>query len=64
MQVDIVRLLRPDGTGLTVVGDDAQAIFRVPRRGLPPISPIWPPALPGVTVVRLDRNFRSPPAAA
>ena len=27
IQVDIVRALRPDGPGLTVVGDDAQAVY-------------------------------------
>ena len=27
IQVDIVRALRPDGRGLTVVGDDAQAVY-------------------------------------
>ncbi|MGL5247816.1 MAG: UvrD-helicase domain-containing protein, partial [Brooklawnia sp.] len=27
LQVDIVRGLCPDGRGLTVVGDDAQAIY-------------------------------------
>ncbi len=27
VQADIVRLLRPDGAGLTCVGDDAQAIY-------------------------------------
>ena len=27
IQVDIVRHLSPDGTGLTVVGDDAQAVY-------------------------------------
>ena len=27
LQVDIVRALRPEGRGLTVVGDDAQAIY-------------------------------------
>ena len=27
LQVEIVRALRPDGRGLTVVGDDAQAIY-------------------------------------
>src|SRR5690606_40758155 len=27
LQVDIVRGLAPDGRGLTVVGDDAQAIY-------------------------------------
>ena len=27
MQAEIVRLLRPDGHGLTCVGDDAQAVY-------------------------------------
>ena len=27
IQADIVRLLCPDGVGLTVVGDDAQAVY-------------------------------------
>ena len=58
VQVDIVRRLRPAGTGLTVVGDDAQAIYGF--RG----ADAGPPAdlastLPDVTIVRLERNFRS-----
>ena len=32
LQADIVQLLRPDGTGVTVVGDDAQSIYSLPRR--------------------------------
>jgi len=58
LQVDIVRALRPDGRGLTVVGDDAQAIYGF--RGadaahLHDLVDQWP----DTTVVRLERNFRS-----
>ncbi len=58
IQVDIVTGLRPDGVGLTVVGDDAQAVygFRGARSGhLLELAA----TLPQATVVRLERNFRS-----
>ena len=58
VQVDIVRLLRPDGTGLTVVGDDAQAIYGFRGADAAHLTDLAA-TLPGVTVVRLDRNFRS-----
>jgi DNA helicase II / ATP-dependent DNA helicase PcrA len=58
VQADIVRLLRPDGTGLTCVGDDAQAIYAF--RGA---DPAHLRALSGtyadLTVIRLSRNYRS-----
>jgi DNA helicase II / ATP-dependent DNA helicase PcrA len=58
VQADIVRLLRPDGAGLTCVGDDAQAIYAF--RGADPahlreLSGHYP----GLEVVRLARNYRS-----
>lgn len=58
LQVDIVRGLAPDGRGLTVVGDDAQAIygFRGASAGhLLDLAESFPDA----TLVRLERNFRS-----
>ncbi|MGH9019206.1 MAG: ATP-dependent helicase, partial [Acidimicrobiales bacterium] len=58
LQVDIVRALRPDGRGLTVVGDDAQAIYGfrgADARHLHDLARAWP----DTTVVRLERNFRS-----
>jgi DNA helicase-2/ATP-dependent DNA helicase PcrA len=58
IQVDIVTGLRHDGKGLTVVGDDAQAIygFRGSRSGrLLDLAT----ALPTTSVVRLERNFRA-----
>ena len=58
IQVDIVAALRPDGLGLTVVGDDAQAIYGF--RGADPAHLTdLASTLPGVTIVRLERNFRS-----
>ena len=58
IQVDIVTALRPDGLGLTVVGDDAQAVYGF--RGAPG-SHLFDLAvtLPRRDVVRLERNFRS-----
>lgn len=58
LQVDIVRALRPDGRGLTAVGDDAQAIYGfrgADARHLHDLATAWPDA----TVIRLERNFRS-----
>ena len=65
VQADIVRLLRPDGAGLTCVGDDAQAIYAF--RGADPAHlRALAGSFPDLTVVRLVRNYRSrrahPPA--
>ena len=58
VQAEIVRLLRPDGTGLTCVGDDAQAIYAF--RGS---DPAHLRALTGtyadLVTIRLSRNYRS-----
>ena len=58
VQAEIVRLLRPDGEGLTCVGDDAQAIYAF--RGADPghlreLSGIYA----NLSVIRLGRNYRS-----
>ncbi len=58
LQADIVALLRPDGRGLTVVGDDAQAIYGF-RGGDAARLEELAASLPDATVVRLERNFRS-----
>ena len=57
-QVDIVRALRPDGSGLTVVGDDAQAIYGFRGSDHAHLRALIRD-LPDVAVVRLERNFRS-----
>ena len=58
IQVDIVTALRPTGRGLTVVGDDAQAVYGF--RGASG-SHLFDLAatMPAATIVRLERNFRS-----
>ncbi len=58
VQADIVALLRPDGSGVTCVGDDAQAIysFRAATvRNILDFAHIFPTAL----VRTLERNYRS-----
>ena len=58
VQADIVRLLAPDGRGLTCVGDDAQAVYGF--RGADPAHlRALAGAYPGLTVIRLVRNYRS-----
>ncbi len=58
VQADIVRLLRPDGSGLTCVGDDAQAIYAF--RGADPAHLRGLSSdFPGIGVVRLATNYRS-----
>lgn len=60
VQADIVRLLQPDGSGLTCVGDDAQAIYGF--RGADPGHLRGLHAgFSGLAVVRLSQNYRSRP---
>ena len=58
LQVDIVRGLSPDGRGLTVVGDDAQAIYAFRGASAGHLLELIE-AYPDATLVRLERNFRS-----
>ncbi|MDQ1368818.1 MAG: ATP-dependent helicase UvrD/PcrA [Acidimicrobiaceae bacterium] len=60
LQADILALLRPDGTGLTVVGDDAQAIYGF-RAATARNMDVFVARFPGTTVVRLEENYRSIP---
>ena len=57
-QVDIVHALRPGGRGLTVVGDDAQAIYGFRGSDHAHLGSLARD-LSQVTVVRLEHNFRS-----
>jgi DNA helicase-2/ATP-dependent DNA helicase PcrA len=58
VQADIVRLLAPDGRGLTCVGDDAQAVYGF--RGADPAHlRALAGAYPDLVVIRLVRNYRS-----
>jgi len=58
VQADIVRLLAPQSGCLTCVGDDAQAIYGF-RGADPGHLRQLPATFPGMTVVRLGRNYRS-----
>jgi DNA helicase-2/ATP-dependent DNA helicase PcrA len=58
IQVDIVRRLRADGRGLTVVGDDAQALYGFRGAGSGQLTELLHD-LPGASLVKLERNFRS-----
>jgi DNA helicase II / ATP-dependent DNA helicase PcrA len=58
VQADIVRLLQPEAGRLTCVGDDAQAIYAF-RGADPDHLHRLAATFPGLTVVRLVRNYRS-----
>ncbi len=59
LQAEIVYALKPDGVGLCVVGDDAQAIYSF--RGATVENILQYPArfLPPATVIALEHNYRS-----
>lgn len=58
VQADIVRLLQPDGAGLTCVGDDAQAVYGF-RGADPEHLRRLSSDFPSLGIVRLARNYRS-----
>ncbi len=58
LQAEIVSALRPDGSGVTAVGDDAQAIYSFRAATVRNILD-FEERFPGATVVTLERNHRS-----
>lgn len=58
VQADIVAGLRPDGSGITCVGDDAQAIYSF-RAATNRNILDFGSRFPGATILTLTRNYRS-----
>jgi DNA helicase-2/ATP-dependent DNA helicase PcrA len=58
VQAEILQLLRPDGQGLTAVGDDAQSIYSFRAATVRNILD-FPAEFPGATIVKLEQNYRS-----
>jgi DNA helicase-2/ATP-dependent DNA helicase PcrA len=58
LQAEIVSGLRPDGTGVTAVGDDAQSIYSFRAATVRNILD-FEERFPGATALTLTRNYRS-----
>jgi DNA helicase-2/ATP-dependent DNA helicase PcrA len=59
IQADIINALRPDGEGVTVVGDDAQSIYSFRAAEVENILGFPERYEPAARVVSLEQNYRS-----
>jgi len=59
LQASILTAIKPDGRGLTVVGDDAQAIYSFRAATVRNILDFPASFSPAATVITLDQNYRS-----
>ncbi|MDH3273254.1 MAG: ATP-dependent helicase [Gammaproteobacteria bacterium] len=59
VQAQILRALKPDGTGVTVVGDDAQSIYSFRAAEVENILGFPDQFMPTAQVVSLEENYRS-----
>jgi DNA helicase II / ATP-dependent DNA helicase PcrA len=59
LQAQILLALKPDGTGLTVVGDDAQSIYSFRAATIRNILDFPNAFRPPATIITLERNYRS-----
>ena len=59
LQGEILKALRPSGSGVTVVGDDAQSIFSFRAATVENILEFPTRYAPAATTLTLERNYRS-----
>lgn len=59
VQAQILNALKPDGTGLTVVGDDAQSIYSFRAAEVENILGFPDQYMPSAQVITLEQNYRS-----
>jgi DNA helicase-2/ATP-dependent DNA helicase PcrA len=59
LQASILRALKPDGDGMTVVGDDAQSIYSFRAATVRNILDFPTQFTPPARVITLERNYRS-----
>ena len=59
LQADILNAIKPEGQGLTVVGDDAQSIYSFRAAEVENILGFADQYMPSATVVSLEENYRS-----
>ncbi len=59
VQAKILRALKPDGAGVTVVGDDAQSIYSFRAAEVENILGFADQFMPSAEVVTLEQNYRS-----
>jgi DNA helicase-2/ATP-dependent DNA helicase PcrA len=59
LQADILHAIKPDGHGLTVVGDDAQSIYSFRAAEVENILGFADRYMPSATVISLEENYRS-----
>jgi DNA helicase-2/ATP-dependent DNA helicase PcrA len=59
LQAEILHALRPDGAGVTVVGDDAQSIYSFRAATVDNILDFPQRFVPAARVIALEENYRS-----
>ena len=59
LQAAILRSLKPDGRGVTAVGDDAQSIYSFRAAEVDNILSFPAQFVPAAEVIKLERNYRS-----
>ncbi len=59
VQANILNALKPDGNGMTVVGDDAQSIYSFRAANVENILGFPDQYMPSAQVITLEQNYRS-----